>query len=795
MIKPIASEIEGFVFDVYNFEDDVFVWIIDDQHRLHLFRDKYHPVIYAAGPDAVMTKFLDRLRQLDALHGEPRGVVKKHFYRNDEAPVLEISITRPSVLPRIRRRLYAFYGRLDIYHSDIEIPTAYMFDRGIHPFARVSVLYSQGRTFQEIEGFVLKSDSDSDSGSGEESARDFANREDPEKTAGRSLEYDLPDLRILRMYLKYSHRLPIGQNTLVLEPAGEKPREIPGDDPLALVDAVNDAMLEYDPDVLLTSFGDQTILPFLFETAQKHKRRLYLDRDAPMTVRKIVTKGHSYNTYGSWIYVAPAYPLFGRLHVDSANSFVYKESELVGVIELARLSCIPVQRMARSSTGAALTAIETRVALNSGYLVPWQKSAAEEPKTAYELLTVDKGGVQFVPDVRESCVYENMAQLDFSQMYPSIMVIHNISPETVNCLCCRDTPGVPRVPEANYRICIQRRGIVAEALEQILLRRAYYKKRKQQSQGLQREIYDAMQSAIKWMLVTSFGYLGYRNAKFGRIESHESVTAFGREKLLSAKEAAEDRGYDLVHGITDSIFIKKAGAKLCAGELSELCEEIYRRTRVQMAVDGVYTWVVFLPSKADPALGVMTRYFGRFTNGELKIRGIAARRKDTPEFLREAQLAFLEVMRAADSVSKLRELHPQMDAQYRDFEEQIVSGRVSFKDLLIRRKVTRGLAEYKTPSIATVVSLRQIQNMTGAEIQAGDRVRYLAVAHKHRNPNRRWLSEEAADRLCEKRNAPPEYDVEYYRRLLWEVYREVWDYFAPEDYFLRSPGAQLWLEL
>ncbi|MEQ9366648.1 MAG: DNA polymerase domain-containing protein [Leptospirales bacterium] len=452
--------------------------------------------------------------------------------------------------------------------------------------------------------------------------------------------------------------------------------------------------------------------------------------------------------------------------------------------------------MARSSTGAALTAIETRVALNSGYLVPWQKSAAEEPKTAYELLTVDKGGMQFVPDVRESCVYENTAQLDFSQMYPSIMVIHNISPETVNCLCCRDTPGLPRVPEAKYRICIQRRGVVSEALELILLRRAYYKKRKHESHGLQREIYDAMQSAIKWMLVTSFGYLGYRNAKFGRIESHESVTAFGREKLLIAKEAAEARGYDLIHGITDSIFIKRAaGAPLDQADLAELCGEIYKQTRIEMAVDGVYTWVVFLPSKADPALGVMTRYFGRFTNGEIKIRGIAARRKDTPEFLRNAQLELLEIMRAADSVAELRELHSAMDLAYRRLDEQVVTREVPFKALLIRRKVTRGLAEYKTPSIATVVSLRQIQSLTGSEIQAGDRVRYLAVAHKHRNPNKRWLSEEAADRFREENGGPPEYDVDYYRRLVWEVYREVWEYFAPEDYFLRSPGAQLWLEL
>ena len=762
-----VCEIEGYVFDVYNFEDDVFVWLMDDGGRMHLLRDRFHPLIYAAGPDAVLNKFLSRLRELDALREEPRGVIKRHFYRNDAVPVLEIPIARPSVLPRIRRRLYAFYGRLDIYHSDLEIPTAYMFEREIHPFARVRASYTRSGHFQDLQNI------------------------ESIKSNTQEFEAELPDLRIVRMYLKYSHRLPFAENVLLLDCGDGRVLECATNNARELIETVNTIMLEVDPDVVLSSFGDQTIFPYLFEHAQQLKIKLHLDRDAPTTVRKIITKGHSYNTYGSWIYVAPAYPLFGRLHVDSANSFVYKESELLGVIELARLSCIPVQRMARSSTGAALTAIETRVAMQNNYLVPWQKSAAEEPKTAYELLSVDKGGMQFVPDIRESCVFENTAQLDFSQMYPSIMVIHNISPETVNCLCCRETPDVPRVPEANYRICVKRRGVVPEALEQILIRRAYYKKRKQESEGPRREMYDAMQSAIKWMLVTSFGYLGYRNAKFGRIESHESVTAFGREKLLCAKEAAERRDYDLIHGITDSIFIQRAGRPPDETELAQLCAEIEKETRVPMAVDGIYTWVVFLPSKADPALGVINRYFGRFTNGELKIRGIAARRKDTPEFLREAQLAFLEMMRRANSLGELREMNDELFEQYRVFDEQIVSRSVDFRALLIRRKVTRSLADYRSPSIATVQALRQIQSQGGDEIQAGDRVRYLAVAVKHRDARRRYLAEELADRL----DAPPDYDVEYYRRLLWEVFREVWEYFAPEGSFLRAPGGQLFLEI
>ena len=33
-------------------------------------------------------------------------------------------------------------------------------------------------------------------------------------------------------------------------------------------------------------------------------------------------------------------------------------------------------------------------------------------------------------------VHTQVAEVDFASMYPTIMAIHNISPETVNCGCC-----------------------------------------------------------------------------------------------------------------------------------------------------------------------------------------------------------------------------------------------------------------------------------------------------------------------------------------------------------------------
>jgi len=59
------------------------------------------------------------------------------------------------------------------------------------------------------------------------------------------------------------------------------------------------------------------------------------------------------------------------------------------------------------------------------------------------------------------------------------------------------------------------------------------------------------------MLVTCFGYTGYRNAKFGQIQVHEKITAT-QELLLLIKELAEGTGLVVLHGIVDCLCVKAA---------------------------------------------------------------------------------------------------------------------------------------------------------------------------------------------------------------------------------------------
>ena len=81
---------------------------------------------------------------------------------------------------------------------------------------------------------------------------------------------------------------------------------------------------------------------------------------------------------------------------------------------------------------------------------------------------------------------------------------------------------------------------------------------------------------------------------------------------------------------------KKPGCRQ-PGDFQQLLDEIARDTSLPVALDGVYRWVAFLPSRVDARLPVPNRYFGVFQDGSTKVRGIELRRRDSAPFIAQVQ--------------------------------------------------------------------------------------------------------------------------------------------------------------
>ncbi|MEW6374185.1 MAG: DNA polymerase domain-containing protein [Thermodesulfobacteriota bacterium] len=755
------------------------LWIRDGEGRLCRFGDHFRPRFYAQGKRGDLFALFDSLQKSRWATGY-QWTKKREFWSGEEVEVMEIETGDPEHYAQLPKILSQWEERINFYNCDIPSPQAYLYEKGLFP---------TGRCIAEVEG-----------------DRIFEIRSDPSESVWMD-DGDLPDLRV--MELRMDGDL-VPRKSLLLECEGYRME-------MERVDTreIEKFLRHFDPDVILSDDGDASLLPLLFSLERKWETSIPWDREPYPVKRQVHPKGRSYFSYGRTYYQAPAQLFLGRWHIDRRNSFIYGESGMEGVIELARLAKIPVQRMARTSPGTAITSMQLDRAFQEDILIPWRKGEPEQFKTAWDLLVSDKGGLVFQPKLG---IFEEVAEIDFASMYPTIMAIHNISPETVLCGCCENHS----VPEVGYIICEKREGIVPKTLKPILARRAWLKKMAKQSEceidklgvmssefgeldnrqqatgirqmdtdhgygsrlraetlhsGVQartritdtrkREVYDRKQTALKWMLVTSFGYLGYRNARFGRIEAHEAVTAFGREKLLQAKEVCEEEGFELLHAITDSLWIRKQDLR--EEEVIELCRKISEATGITMGLEGIYRWMAFLPSKGNRENPVANRYFGLFKSGKIKARGLAFRRSDMPLLIQEAQVRMLEVLAEAKNLNDYRSKIPKILDLLLEYSLRLKEGQTKQEDLAIGKRISQEPDAYKVDNL-TALAAQQLEDV-GIPIHPGEKVRYVI---------KDALSKDKSERVKPFPLVGPDdtYDVEKYLEFLVKATEEILIHFS-----------------
>jgi DNA polymerase elongation subunit (family B) len=258
-----------------------------------------------------------------------------------------------------------------------------------------------------------------------------------------------------------------------------------------------------------------------------------------------------------------------------------------------------------------------------------------------------------------------------------------------------------------------------------------------------------MQARLKWLLITSFGYQGYRNARFGRIESHESICAYGRELLLSAKEISEYFDFEVLHGLVDSLWIKREAS---TSELEELCELISAEIGIDINLEGRYKWIVFLPNKSTH-VGALNRYYGLFEDGSIKVRGVEIRMRNTPGLIKDYQRAVLDVMAEAKNVEELYAKLGRVFDVMRRYVSDLRDGRVNPDDLVFKVAVTRHLTEYRVNNFSHA-ALKQLRDEE-IEVVPGQSVRYIVSDQKSRR-----YSEKVT--LAEVFSEEDHYDADFY---------------------------------
>ncbi len=346
------------------------------------------------------------------------------------------------------------------------------------------------------------------------------------------------------------------------------------------------------------------------------------------------------------------------------------------VMELSRMSNVRPDLVSRITPGKLNTFLHMKAARERGYLVPDIKKEIERPKSLRMLQVMDKGGTIFYP---RPGIYRNVAKCDFASMYPNIIVKYNITPECMHCSCGDDHI----VPEAGWRIC-NKRGIIPDGIEAVLRRRLFLKKKMRET-GSQE--YDIRQKALKNILVTCFGYLGFKNFVFSNVETKECVMLYGRHIMERTKEIADSMGLEVVYGIVDSVFVRNG----TGDEYREFVEKVTEEFGIELELDCVFESIAF---PASSGAGVANKYFGITGKGMIEARGIALRHSDAPQFIREFQGRAVRAIFGKGNIDEI----------YNEYQNALVERRFALEQLAITKSIRQ--SSYKV-NAAHIVAYRK----------------------------------------------------------------------------------------
>lgn len=233
-------------------------------------------------------------------------------------------------------------------------------------------------------------------------------------------------------------------------------------------------------------------------------------------------------------------------------------------------------------------------------------------------------------------IHENVWVFDYRSLYPSVIRTFNIDPLGY---VENPAPGdaVVRTDDAAFR-----RG---DAILPAMLDELFPQREAARRAG------DAVASqAIKILMNSFYGVLGTPACRFHNVAVANAVTGMGRRLLRWSKRWFEERGFDVLYGDTDSLFVRSglpvdeagdAGRRL-ARELNEavaahVSEQWQVTSRLDLAFEKLYVKLV-LPSVRRGRGGARKRYAGLVDGRrEVEFVGMEVVRRDWTELAKDVQ--------------------------------------------------------------------------------------------------------------------------------------------------------------
>ncbi|RLG63413.1 DNA polymerase II, partial [archaeon] len=408
---------------------------------------------------------------------------------------------------------------------------------------------------------------------------------------------------------------------------------------------------------------------------------------------------------------------------DIESTLGLSEKFLPFAIQLSSIVGLPLDQVGSASVGFRVEWHLMRHAYEFGELIP---NRIERPYSTY------KGAIVLKP---KPGIHENIAVLDFSSMYPNLMIKYNISPDTyVSPMDYKEGEDVYIAPEVGHMFRKHPDGFYRKVLRRLLeARNAIRNKLKdlKPDSPEYRVLYER-QRALKVIANATYGYCGWLGARWYKREVAETTTAWGRYTIKDTIELAKKIGLKVIYGDTDSIFVIYDKAKV-----NKLTKLIRDKLGLEIKPDKIYVRVFFTEAKK--------RYCGLLTDGRIDVVGLEAVRGDWSELAKEVQEKVIEII--------LRENRVDRAVDYvRKVIKKLERGEIPLSKLIIWKTIGKELEEYESATAHVSAAKKLIE--AGFEVDKGDKVGYIIVKGSGR------LSDKAMPYLFV--DSFDQVDIEYY---------------------------------
>ncbi len=676
--------------------------------------------------------------------------------------LLKVTLNSPSDVKKIRDYVLQLEGIRNRYEYSISFYRRYIIDRGILPSRWIKV---SGQVLDNTSRVDLTIELD-----------EVDNIESSDNMALKTLSFDTElieedgDNKIIMISFQDSDGF---KKNIVVGSGGFPDSEFVSTEE-ALIRRFVEIVVEIDPDIICGYNTDKFDFPILLEKAEKYGIKLCIGRDNSSIgffrrglskatkvagrcnldlfnfVDTIISRNLSSETNVledvasellnkkikkiRWEEIEESWKtgeyekMIDKCNLDAELALKLTKNLIGQITELSRVCGQTLFDVSRFSYSKLVEWLLIRRSYEAGELIP-NIPTPEEIRN--RRLNKYEGGYVHTPSIG---MYENIAVFDFHSLYPSIINLHNISPETLNCNCCNSVGTKEliseyknKVPDEDYYFCLKHKGFIPQTVDILIRERNSLIKQLDEESNtnlINRE------HALKILTNAVYGYYAFPGSRWYSIICAKSITAWGRFYIKNVINFVSSEN-NVIYGDTDSLFVTIKNEKAAKNLLERINDNMNKN--LFLGFRGFFGSGIIVSKKKYALLDF---------NDKLLIRGFEKVRRDWSHIARETQEKIIY------SILKNRSVDDSLE-YVSEVVTDIKNGKVKLPDLSISTKITRPLENYEHIDPHVSAAIRAVKR--GKSIKPGSIVNYIVTKGSGSISDRSEIIEYAKS-----------YDPEYY---------------------------------